>query len=294
MAAPCLLTHWFSADIPADGSIWRRRQHTRSPFCFGQRAYNPVMHIQPSRVLFSKSAMLLASLVLSTTFCATGIAQSSVASGEKPANKLTLGIYHFSESGSASDINVRNSGDYGDIWLGYYQSSKRDEHQGRIGWDSTFDAGAVRITPSAQFASAGYFNWSVGLETGERWFIGAGFGRTNLKPNWNLNFDPNDSWTVSGGWRGEGESFSLLWVRDDRENPDQRHLHAVYRKSLPDGQRITLDVLHKRGLVDGESIRKTGASLTYDWPRFFVRAAYDPKVNFTSEDMWRMSVGTRF
>jgi len=222
------------------------------------------------------------------------IAQGTEAVPEKPANKLTLGMYHFSETGNAVDINLRHTNEYGDTWLGYYHSWKRDEHQARAGWDNTFDLAPLRLTPSAQIASQGYYNWSVNLETGDRWYAGAGIGRTNLKPNWNLNFDPNDSWAVSAGWRADGESFGLLWIRDNRENPDQRHLHAVYRKSMPNGQRLTLDVLHKIGRVEGEWIQRTGASVTYDWPRFFIRVAFDPKVNFTNEDMWRLAVGTRF
>lgn len=222
------------------------------------------------------------------------MAQNVEPGSEKPVNKLTFGSYHFSDTGNATDINLRHTSNFGDTWLGYYQSSKRDEHQGRAGWDNTFDLAALRFTPSAQIASRGYFNWSANFETGDSWFFGAGFGRTNLKPNWNLNFDPNDSWAVSVGWRGDGESIALQWVRDDRESPDQRHMHAVYRKPLSNGQRVTFDVLHKRGLVDGRSIRKTGATATYDWPRFFVRLAFDPNVNFTSEDMWRVAVGTRF
>ena len=213
---------------------------------------------------------------------------------DKPANKLTLGGYHFADTGNAGDINLRHSNDYGDTWLGYYHSSARDEHQGRAGWNNTFDVGVLRFTPAAQIASRGYVTGSVAVETGETWFIGAGFGRTNLRPNWNLNFDPNDSWMLSGGWRGDGQSLALQWIRDNRENPDQRHMHVVYRTTLSNGERATLDILHKRGLVDGESIRKTGASFTFDWPRYFVRLAYDPKVNFTTEDMWRLSVGTRF
>ena len=247
----------------------------------------PAAPIRPVRLV------VVAGLAASAMLCGTALAQAADA-GDKPPFKLTLGSYRFSETGMATDINLRRTDDFGDVWLGYYQSSRRDERQARAGWDNTFDLGPVRFTPSAQVASYGYLNGSVNLETGSTWFVGGGFGRTNLKPNWNLNFDPNDAWTVSAGWRGDGESVSLLWVRDDRENPDQRHMHAVYRKSLPGGQRVTIDVLHKRGLVDGEPIRKTGATFTYDWPRFFVRLAWDPKVNFTAEDMWRVAIGTRF
>lgn len=250
--------------------------------------------LKSNRILLKKLAQLFVPLVATATFAVTAMAQSADAPSEKPANKLTLGVYHFSETGNATDINLRHADDLGDLWLGYYQSSKRDEHQFRAGWDNTFELSGLRLTPSAQLASRGYFNWSVGLETGERWFVGAGFGRTNLRANWNLNFDPNDSWSVSAGWRSDGESVSLLWVRDNRENPDQRHLHAVYRKPLADGQRFTFDLLHKRGLVGDQSVRKVGASATYDWRRFFVRGSFDPKVNFTTEDMWRVAVGTRF
>ena len=236
-----------------------------------------------------RSCVAVSALVSSSV-----LAQGADTDVDKPANKLTFGSYHFSESGNAADINLRHTDRFGDTWLGYYQSSRRDEHQGRAGWDNTFGFDIVRFTPSAQIATAGYLNASASLETGDSWFIGAGIGRTNLRPNWNLNFDPNDSWTVSAGWRGDKESISMLWIRDNRENPDQRHLHAIYRKLLLNGQRLTIDVLHKRGLVDDGRVRKTGATLTYDWPRFFVRLAFDPKVNFTNEDMWRLSVGTRF
>ena len=252
----------------------------------------PIQNIQSKSV--SRCPILHVFFVTLLLASVAGNAQSDEGAQDKPANKLTLGLYHFADTGNATDLNLRHTNDYGDTWIGYYQSSKRDEHQGRAGWDKTFDLGVARFTPSAQLASQGYFNWSVGLETGDSWFVGAGFGRTNLKPNWNLNFDPNDSWAMSVGWRGDDQSIALQWVRDDRQNPDERHMHAVYRKSLGGGERLTIDVLHKRGLVDGESIRKTGATLTYDWPKFFLRVAFDPKVNFTNEDMWRLAVGTRF
>src|SRR5258708_7040608 len=181
---------------------------------------------------------LLSSLAASMMYCAGAMAQSADDESVKPANKLTLGLYHFSETGNATDINLRHTNELGNTRIGYYHSAKREEHQGRVGWDNTFDFDLVRVTPSAQYASRGYLNGSINVETGDSWFVGAGFGRTNLKPNWNLNFDPNDSWTASAGWRRDGESIALLWIRDNRENPDQRHLHAVYRKSLANGRRV--------------------------------------------------------
>jgi len=51
---------------------------------------------------------------------------------------------------------------------------------------------------------------------------------------------------------------------------------------------------HGAGLVNGESISKVGATVTYDWPRFFIRLAYDPNTNFTPDNVWRVSIGSRF
>ncbi len=212
-----------------------------------------------------------------------------------PLYKLTIGGYHFSQGETAIDANLRRSTNFGTLWLGLYNSQQRDEHQARAGWDYTFDQGAVHLTPSLQYASQGYLAGSINIETGDEWFAGAGFGRTNLRPNWNLNFDPNDSYSLTAGRRtSDGQSLALQWVRDNRENPDQRHLHFIYRAPMPERQRLTVDVLYKQGLVDGAPIRKWGTTFTYDWPRFFLRLAYDPKVNFTTENMTRVSVGTRF
>ena len=76
--------------------------------------------------------------------------------------------------------------------------------------------------------------------------------------------------------------------------PDQQHVHLVYRTPVAGDQRLMLDLLSKRGLVEGVYIRRVGLSVGYDWPHYFVRVAWDPNVNFTPQDMLRLSVGTRF
>ena len=86
----------------------------------------------------------------------------------------------------------------------------------------------------------------------------------------------------------------VMMIRDNRENPDQRHVHFYYRTPVAQGDRLTVDVLCKKGIVEDTWIRRWGATVTYDWPRFFVRLARDPKTNFTPVDAWRVSVGTRF
>ncbi len=218
---------------------------------------------------------------------------------EPPAFKLTLGLYQSSGGGlptsHATDVNLRHTSALGNVWYGHYVAAAEQLQQDRVGWDRTFAAGPLRIQPSAQLATGGAWNGSLGLETGEDWYIGAGLGRTNLRQAANLNFDPNDAWSLSGGYRwAEGRSLGLLYVRDNRESPDQQHLHVIYRAPLPDKHRLTVDLLFKRGLVEGESIERTGLSVAYDWPRWFLRLSYDPLVNFTPQDMWRLAFGTRF
>ena len=225
----------------------------------------------------------------------------SAGDGDAPATpfKLTVGAYRVSGGGQPSgpglDLNLRYTYGDGNVWIGWFRSPVLDFKQPRAGWDHTFTLGPVRLLPSLQVASGGFVGGSLAIETGDSWFVGTGLGRTNLRPYANLNFDPNDSYTVYGGYKwSDDTAVSVVLVRDNRLNPDQQDLHFIYRLPLPDKQRLTLDLLAKQGTVDGQFIRRTGLTVTYDWPRVFVRVAYDPKVNFTVQNMVRLSVGTRF
>lgn len=235
-----------------------------------------------------------------------------LALAEEPAFKLTVGVLigkaGEDPSSRAMDVNLRYTSGIGNLWMGWFRQPNPDVvldlTQGRAGWDNTFEMGAFRVQPSIQAASAGFLGGSLNVETGEtihkNWYAGAGIGRTNLRPYVNLNFDPNDVWMASGGYRWNAhESVGFQWVRDNRDNPDQRHLHLIYRTGLAQTHRLTLDVLSKVGNVTrntGETtkINKLGLSATYDWREHFVRVAYDPQVNFSNQDMVRLSVGTRF
>lgn len=223
-----------------------------------------------------------------------------VAQADEAHYKLTTGYYASTGGGlphdTGVDVNLRRTASYGNAWLAWFRSPVEAASQPRMGWDNQFDVATDwRVQPSLQAASGGFVGGSVFAETGKNWVAGAGFGRTNLRPYVNLNFDPNDAWMASAGYRWNSQQSLLLQVvRDNRNNPDQQNVHLVYRVPMPNGQRVVMDVLSKSGTVDDQFVRKSGLSIGYDWPSVFVRVAYDPYVNFTPQNMWRVSVGTRY
>ena len=234
--------------------------------------------------------------LLITSLCAAQTAEDAA----KPISyKFTAGHYQLSGGGlpaaSGLDLNLRATGRFGNAWLGWYGSPSQDIRQVRAGWDSSYKLGWLRFMPSLQIASGGFVGGSVSLEVGDTWFAGVGAGRTNLRNYANLNFDPNDAWMLSGGYRwADNRSLALQVVRDNRLNPDQQNVHLVYRTPIHGSDRLTLDLLQKKGLVGGIPISRFGLSVGYDWPSYFVRVAWDPQVNFSAQDMLRLSVGTRF
>jgi hypothetical protein len=240
--------------------------------------------------------------ILAVAFATTGAVraqepQPQVPPDEPPPFKLTLGLYHYSPEGRGYDVNLRHTSSLGNVWLGYFRFPAQEVSQWRTGWDRELGE-VVRVKPSVQAASGGFVGGSVQAEVGDPWFAALGIGRTNLRPYYNLNFDPNDAYTVQAGYhdKEQGRFVVATMVRDNREHPDQRHFHLTYREGLAGGHRVTLDALYKVGTVEEEGvrIRRWGFTASYDWPRWFVLVAFDPKSNFSSLDLWRLALGTRF
>jgi hypothetical protein len=71
---------------------------------------------------------------------------------------------------------------------------------------------------------------------------------------------------VSAGYRWSAQNFVTLHVvRDKRLNPDQQHVHLVYRRPFTDKQRLIVDLIYKTGTSEGGFIRRRGLMLSYDW-----------------------------
>ncbi|WP_422015546.1 hypothetical protein [Roseateles sp.] len=233
--------------------------------------------------------------LLALLLCACAAARADDAA---PEYKLTAGHYRYSDGTTGQDVNLRRRAGDTNLWLGYYRDGVFGR-QARTGFDTSIAlADDLALQPSLQAASRGFFGGSANLQWGTTWFALLGWGRTNLKPYYNLNWDPNDAVTVGAGWRGDGgRTLSVTLIADDRLGTGQRHLHLFGRWPLADDLRLTLDLLHKTGQGGDDNVsqvRAWGWSAALDWPTWFVRLAHDPKQNFSAQDANRLSVGLRF
>ncbi|HEY8101051.1 MAG TPA: hypothetical protein VIF82_09865 [Burkholderiaceae bacterium] len=209
--------------------------------------------------------------------------------------KLTPSYYSASDGNDATDINLRGNFGQHTAWIGVY-NDKNGYRQERTGYEYRLDFELIRWVLSAQSASGGFVGGSASAEIGGDTFGILGFGRTNLREYYNLNFDPNDAITVGIGSRAISKTeLSLFQVRDDRLSTQQRVTHFVWRYKPSYPQRVTVDASYKSGLAsDNIFIRGYGLSATYDCNPYFVRIARDQYANFTETNLIRLSIGMRF
>jgi hypothetical protein len=207
--------------------------------------------------------------------------------------KLTVGEYAYANY-FGTDVNLRWRADDTSAWLGVY-SDQAFGTQVRTGADTSWNIGSyVQLQPSVQAASMGFLGGSLNLQVGGSWYGLTGFGRTDARPYFNLNFDPNDALTFGAGHHADGGlSYVLFVVADDRFHTGQRDWHANVQIPFGDSH-ATLDLLRKSGLSDEGRITGWGFSANWDWPKWFVRVAYDPHQNFSAQDAWRFASGMRF
>ena len=212
--------------------------------------------------------------------------------------KLTPTYLSSTRDAPAWDFNLRGNTDTQTFWAGYYR--RQDEfEQLRLGYERPIEWTGLRVVPSAQYASRGFLGGSLNAEIGERHFGLLGWGRTNLRDYYNLNFDPNDAVTFGFGTRALPDTtLSLFQIRDDRLDTGQRVTHLVARIKPGEKTRWILDVFYKEGRPDSDPasvrVHGTGMTITYDFDRWFVRVASDPYVNFSDSHMVRVAAGMRF
>lgn len=239
---------------------------------------------------------LLLALPAQADMSRPGEAGTVAGSPSEWAFKLTPSYYSTSNQQAATDINLRATQGPHALWLGHYRRGGEFE-QTRTGYELTLEADYAKLVPSLQLASHGFVGGAANLELGSSVYALLGLGRTNAKDYYNLNFDPNDSAVYGMGTRlVDNANLSLYTVKDNRLHTEQTITHAVARYQFESRRRLTLDLFEKHGreTPDAPKVSGSGGSLTYDFHDVFVRLARDHKVNFSSADQTRVSLGLRF
>jgi hypothetical protein len=223
---------------------------------------------------------------------------SAAARGAEPIDwKLTYTHQRAETERDGDDLNLRGTRGASVFWLGHYRRANEFQ-QSRAGLEQwlSFDWGKVLL--SGQAATRGFLGFASQAEIGKsRVRLLAGFGRTNLKPYFNLNFDPNDAVTLGlVADLPDGMRASFYAVHDDRLGTGQTVVHALLRTSEDPAHRWTIDVSQRRGPSGdaGERVRRTGIGVTYDHAPYFGRIVFDPNANFSGHDMLRLGFGVRF
>lgn len=161
-----------------------------------------------------------------------GLLPASVRGAEPIDWKLTYTHHRTEAEHDGIDLNLRGTQDATVFWLGHYR--RADEiQQTRAGLEHWFAYDWGKLLLSGQAATRGFLGFASQAELGkDRVRLLAGFGRTNLKPYYNLNFDPNDAVTLGVvADLPQGMRASVYAVHDDRLGTGQTVVHALLRTS---------------------------------------------------------------
>jgi hypothetical protein len=236
----------------------------------------------------------IAVLVMVTGAVAARAAADDTASS--PAAPLpwkgTLSLYQI-PGAQGYDANLRYKTDSYAAWIGAYKDTSFT--QWRIGTEYDFQRHGMVVVPSLQAATHGLVAGSLYSEWGCDWFAIAGASRTNLQPYYNLTFDPNESVQLGAGHViGAADRLTAYSIMDVRLHTGQQNTHVIWRHHTR-SRRLTLDALYKSGRnVAQNHVSALGGTATYDFERWFLRLAYDPYANFSTDTMVRVSTGCRF
>ena len=227
----------------------------------------------------------------------TDLPAADSADPEAPSRrfKLSLGHYIYSDGVSANDLNLRWFGDNTHVWVGRY-NDRSFGIQDRTGLDHTFTMNErVSLQVSGQTATGGFYGGSVQATVGDAFFATVGLGRTNLKPYYNLNFDPNDAVTVGGGMNWpDGSNVSLTVVADNRTGSGQKVWHLVWRDDELKDAKLVFDLNYKEGIGPDGMVRGWGFTWGYEYERWFLKLALDNHQNFELFNAARLTAGLRF
>jgi len=219
---------------------------------------------------------------------------SAVEKADDLAWKATASAY-FLPRGPDWDVNLRHK--LGDLtaWVGAFVDP-HDNPIGRLGAEYDYQRKGLLVIPTLQVGTNGLLAGQIYGEVGTTLYAILGYSRTNLKPLFSLSFDPNESVQLGAGWHLSAfDRVFAFSIFDVRLGTGQQDTHVLWRKALSARDGLTADVLYKSGRRDdGRYVLAVGLGFYYDRPGWFVKAYYDPYVNFTADTMWRLGGGLKF
>jgi hypothetical protein len=244
--------------------------------------------------IFITWALGMAAALEAQTPGSDGKPQAPVEKSDDLAYKATVTGYLVDHDQDV-DFNLRRRFGPAVAWGGVFLD-RHGPGQGRVGAEYDLQREGVLVVPTLNVATNGLVAGSLYAELGHRVYGIAGYAVTNLKPFYNLSFDPNDSVQLGLGWHlSSFDRLVAFCIFDVRLHTGQQDTHLLWRHKLSPRDGITVDSLFKSGRTDeGRYIHAFGLGVYYDRPRTFYKAYWDPYVNFSRHTMLRVGAGVKF
>jgi hypothetical protein len=210
-------------------------------------------------------------------------------------SKLTFGIY-FTPGARVYDLNLRRQFGPFTAWIAGFYDPKSNKLM-RIGAQYDYKKGWLHVVPTLEIATTRAMSGSLYSELGAgKTYAIAGIARTNLRPFFDLFWDPGDSIQLGMGHKiSSYDRIQGYTIFDVRLHTGQQNTHILWRHKLNANNGITFDAVFKTGHGDsGEFIRAVGIGVYYDREKWFWKLYYDPHVNFGEHTMVRTGIGLKF
>jgi len=210
-------------------------------------------------------------------------------------SKLTFGIY-FTPGARVYDLNLRHQ--FGNLtaWIAGFYDPKSNKLM-RVGAQYDYKKGWLHLVPTLEVSTTRAMSGSLYSELGSgKTYAIAGIARTNLRPFFDLFWDPGDSVQLGIGHKiSNYDRVQGYTIFDVRLHTEQQNTHLLWRHKLNATNGITFDGVFKSGHGDsGEFIRAVGIGVYYDREKWFWKLYYDPHVNFSDHTMVRTGIGLKF
>jgi hypothetical protein len=210
-------------------------------------------------------------------------------------SKLTFSTY-FTSGNQAFDLNLRHQLGPFTVWIaGFYDPQTNKLLRTGIQYD--YRKAWFHFVPTIEVATTKAVSGSLSFELGSGKAVAlVGYSRTNLKPFFDLFWDPGDSVQLGIGHKlSSYDRIQAYTIFDVRLHTGQQNTHVVWRRKLNASNGVTFDGIFKSGHEDsGQFIRSVSLGVYYDRPHWFWKLYYDPHVNFTGHTMVRTGIGLKF